>query len=104
MDWYIDSLLGSTPEGRSEALDNLPPELVTLLQKNQEGFEGKVNPKLPAEMMEMVKEYFEAATKDMPMGVEEAREHRQRLMRERTAFIKTAEEGWRDNSYSFCEH
>ncbi|PVH99122.1 hypothetical protein DM02DRAFT_565225 [Periconia macrospinosa] len=39
-----------------------------------------------------------------PMTVEEAREHRGKLMKERTNSRKVAEDGWLGNTYHFCEH
>lgn len=110
-DWYMESLLGDSEEERRGALKKLPAELVTLLQKNEmigngerERLETSENPKLNAELLKMVREYLEVEGKSMFMGIEEAKEHRGKLMQERTAFVKTAEMGWRDNSYSFCEH
>lgn len=110
-DWYMESLLGDSGEERRGALKKLPAELVTLLQKNEmigngerEHLETSENPKLNAELLKMVREYLEVGGKSMLMGIEEAKEHRGKLMQERTAFVKTAEMGWRDNSYSFCEH
>ena len=115
MTWYAESLLGTTPDARKEALAKLPAELVTLLREKGLNFDatkeemvGDVvmceNPKLPEELMEMVREYFDANGHAMPMSVEEAREHRAKLMRERSAFQQTAEDGWQNHKYSFCEH
>ncbi|KAJ4376011.1 hypothetical protein N0V83_001291 [Neocucurbitaria cava] len=105
MTWYVDSLLGSTSSARDEALSKLPPELVALLEQHAvTGAESTGNAKLPAELMIMVKEYFEAGKEALPMTFEEAREHRAKLMAERGAFVKTAEGGWQQHSYSFCEH
>ncbi|KAF2026477.1 hypothetical protein EK21DRAFT_74167 [Setomelanomma holmii] len=111
MTWYAESLLGSAPDTRKEALAKLPAELITLLQEN--GLQSSLpdqdvamsdNPRLPEELMDMVREYFEKNGQDMPMSVEEARQHRAKLMEERGAFVKTAEKGWQRHSYSFCEH
>jgi hypothetical protein len=38
------------------------------------------------------------------MGLDEAREHRQKLMDERTYVGKAHEAGWLKPEYSFCEH
>jgi hypothetical protein len=38
------------------------------------------------------------------MTVEEARDHRVRLMEERSRKQKDAEKHWENNNYSFCEH
>ncbi|CAO2652066.1 Nn.00g003490.m01.CDS01 [Neocucurbitaria sp. VM-36] len=105
MTWYVDSLLGSKPTARTEALSKLPPELVALLaQHGVSGAESTETGKLPAELMDMVKQYFEEGKEALPMSVEEAREHRAKLMKERSAFQETAESGWQEHSYSFCEH
>ncbi|KAL6711466.1 hypothetical protein ACN47E_004400 [Coniothyrium glycines] len=105
MSWFVDSLLGSTSSARAEALSKLPPELVTLLAKEGlPGVQGSLDGTLPRELMEMVKGYFENNKQGLPMTVEEANEHREKLMKERTAFVKTAESGWQQHSYSFCEH
>jgi hypothetical protein len=107
MSWYAEELLGTTPEARKEALEKLPAELVLLLKENclvEETASGQVgltgSGKLPEELMEMVREYF----KTEPMGIEEAKHHREELMKERGAFVKRSEESWQDHSYSFCEH
>ena len=59
---------------------------------------------IQSEMMEMVREHFDAGTGTLPMTLEEAKEHREKLMQERGAFVKVAEAGWQRHSYSFCEH
>jgi hypothetical protein len=111
MSWYLESLLGNTPEDRKEALSKLPVELVSLLQ--EKGMTAVVpevdalpveTAKLPEELMEMVREHFDADGDAMPMGVEEAREHRLALMTERGAFQRNKEHYWQQKSYSFCEH
>jgi hypothetical protein len=111
MSWYLESLLGDAREDRKEALSKLPVELVSLLQ--EKGMTAAVpevdaspveNAKLPEELMEMVREYFDADGDAMPMGVEEAREHRLALMTERGAFQRNKEHEWQQKSYSFCEH
>lgn len=105
MTWYAESLLGSSASTRSEALSKLPPELIALLA--DQGL-SKVAPsedgKLPAELMEMVKTYFEEGKAAMPMSGDEAREHRAKLMAERGAFVQDTEKGWQSYTYSFCEH
>ncbi|KAF2126696.1 hypothetical protein P153DRAFT_368765 [Dothidotthia symphoricarpi CBS 119687] len=108
MDWWADSVLGSTPESRAEAMSKLPPELVALLE--QKGLDASrpeadgENPRLPQELMDMVREHFDADADTLPMSMQEAREHRAKLMQERSAFHDTAEKGWQQHTYSFCEH
>jgi hypothetical protein len=54
---------------------------------------------LPAELMDMVRR--EAS---LPMSLAEAKEHRLKLMEERTKFQREAESKWSSVDYSFCEH
>lgn len=59
---------------------------------------------LPEELMALTTEYFNADGEGLPMSLEEAKEHRIKLMAERSAFVKTADDGYHQHSYSFCEH
>ncbi|KAH7355962.1 hypothetical protein BKA66DRAFT_574864 [Pyrenochaeta sp. MPI-SDFR-AT-0127] len=103
--WYVDSILGSSTRAQEEALSKLPTELVALLaEKGFSSAETSKDGKLPTELMEMVRGYFDESKEALPMSVEEAREHRASLMRERSAFQRTSESGWQQHSYSFCEH
>ncbi|CAH0050977.1 unnamed protein product [Clonostachys solani] len=56
---------------------------------------------LPLELMSMLADEFDDA---LPMSLEEAREHRLKLMDIRTAFQGDAENRWEGQTYSFCEH
>lgn len=102
----MDSILGPTPASRDDALKKLPAELVALLMEN--GFASDISPsscpELPPELMNMVREHFGASLNSLPMTAEEAKKHRDKLMEERGAFHQTAENGWQQHSYSFCEH
>lgn len=40
----------------------------------------------------------------MPMGEEEAKEHRLELMETRITFEQKVDSEWRSRTYSFCEH
>ena len=99
-------MFGKTDESRSEALARLPAELVTLLQQKGQNasLSSTVEVKLPPELMDMVQEHFNADGNMLPMTAEEAKEHRLKLMQERSGFVKRAEEGWQQHSYNFCEH
>ncbi|KAF2717870.1 hypothetical protein K431DRAFT_333667 [Polychaeton citri CBS 116435] len=55
---------------------------------------------LPPELMEMIDEQYSDAT----MSLKEAKEHRLKLMDERTAFQDQAVDDWLHVTYSFCEH
>ncbi|KAJ5889001.1 hypothetical protein N7495_009042 [Penicillium taxi] len=96
MNWWLDSILGNT--NREAALSKLPAELVALI--NEKNLETKNSGVLPVELMEMVRAHDEG----LPMGLEEAKEHRIQLMKARGAFVKKAEHGWQQHAYSFCEH
>jgi len=107
MSWYAESLLGASPQ----ALAKLPAEIVMLLQEKglksamlERDVAGLKDMKLPEELMDMVRGYLDADGHGLPMSVEEAREHRKELMRERGAYRETLESGWQEHSYSFCEH
>ncbi|KAM0547482.1 hypothetical protein ACHAPJ_010355 [Fusarium lateritium] len=54
---------------------------------------------LPAELMDMVR-----GEASLPMSLAEAKEHRLKLMEERTKFQREAEHKWSSVDYSFCEH
>lgn len=103
LDWYMESLLGGY---RKTVMEKLPAEVVALLRKKDMSVDNDMpeNPKLTAELLQMVRGYMENAGQEMLMDADEAKEHREKLMQERSAFVKTAENGWRENSYSFCEH
>jgi hypothetical protein len=111
LSWYTEALLGTTSEARKEALAKLPAELVALLLEKapgakveETGVVASKNAKLPEELMEMVRQWFDQNTADVPMGIEEARHHRANLMKERSRFVQKTEEGWQSQSYNFCEH
>jgi hypothetical protein len=111
MSWYVESLLGKSSEARKEASAKLPAELVALLQEKglpsaapeMDGLPVE-NAKLPEELMDMVREYFDAEGDAMPMGLEEARKHRAKLMQERGVHHQATERDWQSNKYNFCEH
>jgi hypothetical protein len=106
MDWRLGSTFGETAGARATAIAKLPTELATLLkEKGLDTNNSAVDKaKFPPELMEMVRKRFDADGDALPMGLEEAKEHRLKLMRARSAFVKTSESGWQQHSYSFCEH
>ncbi|KAJ8066741.1 hypothetical protein OCU04_004131 [Sclerotinia nivalis] len=105
MDWWLESVFGDTPEARSKAMGKLPAELVTLLNENGLHTNNSAKDmKLSPELMEMVRKHFHVDSNPLPMGIEEAKEHRINLMRERSAFVRRAGEEWQSIGYSFCEH
>ncbi|PVH94503.1 hypothetical protein DM02DRAFT_676153 [Periconia macrospinosa] len=105
MDWWAASVFGDTPESRSAAMAKLPPELVALLK--QGGAEAEIaagSATLPPELLHMVREHLYANDDMLPMGEEEARQHRLKLMEERSVHVKASEKGWQLATYNFCEH
>ncbi|KAF5873308.1 uncharacterized protein Bfra_008589 [Botrytis fragariae] len=105
LDWWVDSVFGNTPESRREAMSKLPAELVMLLNENGLNLDTSAKDmKFSPELMEMVREHFNTGGDPLLMGVEEAKEHRLKLMGERGAFVRTVGQEWHDLSYNFCEH
>jgi hypothetical protein len=91
----------------------LPPEIISLVLDNDKIFPTTdhgttygeaVAPKLPPELMEMVRQYFEEDPPGSLMGENEAMEHRIKLMDERGSFVRKAEGDWQEEKYNFCEH
>jgi hypothetical protein len=87
----------------------MPAEILELLaehgpaQKIQRQGSGQTaGRKLPTEVIEMVRN-----NDIMPQGLmtaEEARYHREELMKVRSRFHETAEASWEEVEYFFCEH
>lgn len=106
LDWWMDSLLGISAEDRDAALSKMPPEIVALLKEN--GLDANTPPSpegsLSPELMDMIRQHLNAGGEALPITAEEAREHRAKLMAERSAFVQETEKGWQRHSYSFCEH
>ena len=105
MTWYKDALLGSDGSEIETALSELPPDLVNLLaEQGLPGSNDDRETKLPQELMDCVRDYFYEDKHSLPMSVEEANEHRAKLMEERGAFVKKSGDAWQSQTYSFCEH
>jgi hypothetical protein len=108
MSWYAEDLIGTTADVRKQALAKLPAELVAILQERglltADNIALSDNAKLPAELLDMVRRYVDAEGHALPMGIEEAREHRVKLMEERSRHVRNAEQAWESSVYSFCEH
>jgi hypothetical protein len=103
--WWLDSAFGSTAEEREKNMTKLPAELVSILAEGglnaDPGQLGQA--KLPPELMEMVRDHFNASN-SLSMSNEEAKEHRAKLMEERSAFHHDSEEHRHRMTYGFCEH
>ncbi|ATZ53930.1 hypothetical protein BCIN_09g06840 [Botrytis cinerea B05.10] len=105
LDWWADSVFGNTPEARRAAMSKLPAELVMLLKESGLNTDTSTKDmKFSPELMEMVREYFNDNDNPLLMGIEEAKEHRLKLMEERGAFVTTTGEAWHNTGYNFCEH
>ena len=106
MDWWAESILGSTkPAAQKETSSKLPAEIRLLLEER--GYPSgttKGDGRLPEELMEMVREHLTRDEKELPMSVDEAKKHRLALMKERSAFRETSQGSWHHHAYSFCEH
>ncbi|KAK4188160.1 hypothetical protein QBC35DRAFT_473900 [Podospora australis] len=122
--WLVDPTLriintGNVPPQQAEwwaeaafskKSTNMPPEVAQLLvekglveEKQLDLASSKTGGKLPAELLEMVREELKGA--GLPMTREEAEEHRLKLMKERSVFGQDAQHQWDHRaSYSFCEH
>ncbi len=104
MDWYSDSLLGTTAQAREEALSKIPPELVVMLS-NQKAETAKASAqcRLPAELMDIVLDDFKAKKEELPMSVEEAIQHRAKLMYERAQYHERVDGNWLGRTYECVE-
>ncbi|KAH7144595.1 hypothetical protein B0J13DRAFT_595977 [Dactylonectria estremocensis] len=101
--WWMERAFGNL--GMDEAA-KVPQAVAQLILEKAPGHSaleaaGKGLQDLPAELMDIVRSEFGDA---VPMSLDEAKEHRLRLMDVRTAFQNEAREKWRQNDYSFCEH
>ncbi len=115
-DWWVEAILGSTPEMRKTAMSKIPPEILSLMEGEHQGrlhsdhdaingeHPARKAWKLPPELTEMVRDYMENDPNASLMAQEEAKEHRRKLMEERGKFAKTSEAEWQAHWYTFCEH
>lgn len=101
LSWWAESLIGK--DAAALGRTNLPPELVRLLQeKGAQVPDSSIEGKLPEEIMEIIQAYVSKDT--LPMSLEEAKEHRLKLMEERGVHQTRSEDSWQSHSYGFCEH
>lgn len=102
-DWWAESTFGRSADSLRSAADKLPAEVLQLLGEKGVVLEDDGSEKtfaLPPELLDVVRDQFSLDT----MSLQEARDHRLRLMEERTAHQGTAQETWARTTYSFCEH
>jgi hypothetical protein len=105
LDWCAESLLGATSATKEAFLSRLPAELAHLVSQGlgQAGWSGPTG-KLPNELKEMIRSFFE---KDGGMGLmseDEAKDYRLKLMADRTSADNEVDGDWHENTYNFCEH
>jgi hypothetical protein len=107
-DWWLESIFGTNKVSQVEAASKIPPEILVLIKDQLPTPAAEVPTRqpgsLPPEMMEMVRSYFDLDSDTLPMSLEEAKEHRLELMKERGAFVKLTKDSWNAHSYNFCEH
>lgn len=108
-DWFVESAFSDASGSKAAALSKLPAELVILLKENGVDVgetkskmveEGKLSP----ELMQLIREYFNAGGNAWMMSEEEAKRHREKIVEVRSAFHLSADDEWHKFSYSFCEH
>lgn len=97
LSWWASAIQADNTTSR------IPSELTQLLHaKGATGLSTTEHEKLPQELKDMLHENFGEG--ELLMGEQEAREQREKLMAERSAFQLTADDEWHHHSYSFCEH
>lgn len=110
LDWWAEAVFGTLHQ--TVDTGNMPPEILQLLLEKQ-GLAEKLasavtdastkGNRLPNELVDMIRKTYGVPMEGL-MSLEEAKEHRLRMMEERTAH-----EGWTNESsdietYNFCEH
>ncbi|KAF2874623.1 hypothetical protein BDV95DRAFT_566610 [Massariosphaeria phaeospora] len=109
-DWWAEATLGYTPAMRAEAVSKLPPDVLSLIDENSAYTSTSsttlapgVPDKLPAELVEMVRQSFVEDARVSMMSKQEADAHRLKLIDEMGRFVSTSEERWEATSYSHYE-
>lgn len=98
LSWWTESLLSP-----NVSTTDLPPEVVSLLQEHGAKLpESSRDGKLPEELIAMIREMVPSGA--LPMSLDEAKEHRLKLMKERSNHVVQSEDAWQQQSYNFCEH
>lgn len=107
LSWWAEAVFGTESQA---AKGEMPSELFQVLL--EQGVAKSVMPpqemldkmrnRLPAEVLDMVRR--EQVLPDGIMTPDEARQHREELMRERSNFQTANESEWTGREYSFCEH
>ncbi|KZM20738.1 hypothetical protein ST47_g8140 [Ascochyta rabiei] len=102
MSW-TESMLDRKSKPQHASASQLPHELVSLLQENNLQLPPSSDKAwTPEELIAFLEDNLPRDA--LPMTIEEAKEHRLNLMKERSAFVETSEAPWQQHQYSFCEH
>ncbi|KAH7555478.1 hypothetical protein BM1_07101 [Bipolaris maydis] len=105
MSWYTESIFETSESAQQTVLKKLPPDVIELLvELGWPSISNNCECRLPEELMELVRAYLKHDKFALPMTVQEANEHRLKLMRERSAFVRKSDEWWQGQTYCFCEH
>ena len=107
-DWWLGSAFAEMKDSEAAAMPSEVAQII--LERTGGGGKSKLakalgEPRrglLPVEIMDMIRE--ELGGGQFLMSVEEAREHREKLVEERSAFQDDAQREWNSESYSFCAH
>ncbi|KAI5459022.1 hypothetical protein BGZ63DRAFT_270168 [Mariannaea sp. PMI_226] len=102
--WWLERAFGGLDESNADKVPQAIAELVLSKAPDHPGLEAayQTGKKLPAELQAMVRNEFGGDA--TPMSLEEAREHRLKLMDVRSTFQDGARGSWQQVQYSFCEH
>ncbi|KAM0426062.1 hypothetical protein ACHAPT_008693 [Fusarium lateritium] len=102
--WWMEHAFGNLGSDNAENVPQAIAELVLDKVSSHPGLEAaaRKGEPLPAELMTMIRE--NVGDDAVPMSLEEAKEHRLKLMEARTVFQDRARSKWAGVGYSFCEH
>ncbi|KAM0544342.1 hypothetical protein ACHAPJ_011878 [Fusarium lateritium] len=102
--WWMERAFGNLNKDNAENIPHAIAQLVSEAAPGHSGLEAAVRggKPLPTELMSMVQ--TEAGTTAVPMSLDEAKEHRLKLMDERSRYQGEMRDTWDRNTYSFCEH
>ncbi|KAH6979175.1 hypothetical protein EDB82DRAFT_247320 [Fusarium venenatum] len=100
--WWMEKAFGNLDAEKS--IPHPVAKIVSEAAPDHSGIQAAVErgTPLPAELMSMVQK--EAGESAMPMTLQEAKEHRLKLMQERSRSQQETEQKWSKATYSFCEH
>lgn len=79
---------------------NVPPQQESWWKERQEVVGKLLNERLPLELQNMVKKDIDAT----PITMEEARQYRQELMKERSSKSKAQNRDFETGNFNLCEH